>query len=348
MDLHENGRIWAESKGEGKGSTFFVQLPLHSRNHLSSADDKHDSVLDLSRSLRNLLSEEIDGKQSEAIVLRGSSITANPIAAEGQAPVSLVVEATWKPTVLVVDDSAMNRKVEKFTFPSSLPSSLSQSPCPFQCIISPLLSHILHHLYSPLTHNPLSPVCQMLVRMLISKGFACREAEDGVEALSQLLCMSRIMSPNPSSKLVSLDQLDKSLRKTGSIKIFNKSLATSFDINHQQQFPIDAVLIDFHMPRLNGPDTIKEMRKIGFRNPIIGVSGGDKKTMEQFLQAGASNVIQKPAQSNKLVELILTGFRLIIQEGTTSLNTGPSISVTPQQELITRLQKFLDEKKTVK
>ena len=190
----------------------------------------------------------------------------------------------------------------------------------------------------------------MLVRMLNSKGFACREAEDGVEALSEMLCKNRIMSPSASSRHISRDQVDTStsLRKIGSKERnwkYNYSRAISFDINNQQQ-NIDAVLIDFHMPRLNGPDTIKEMRKFGFRNPIIGVSGGDKKTMEQFLQAGASDVIQKPAQSNKLVDLLLTGFRLVIEEWTTPLNTDPSSSVdtTPPPERITRLQKFLEEK----
>ena len=49
----------------------------------------------------------------------------------------------WKPSVLIVDDSKMNRK--------------------------------------------------MLVRMLISKGFACREAEDGMEGLSE---MSRLDVPS--------------------------------------------------------------------------------------------------------------------------------------------------------
>ena len=113
-------------------------------------------------------------------------------------------------------------------------------------------------------------------------------------------------------------------------------------MNNQQDFSIDAVLIDFNMPRMNGPDAIVEMRKIGFRGPIIGVSGGDKKTMGQFLQAGASNVIQKPAQSDKLVDLLLEGFRLVVQEGTTQKPTS-----LPQEQ-IRRLRTFLEEREAVK
>ena len=36
----------------------------------------------------------------------------------------------------------------------------------------------------------------MLVRMLISKGFACREAEDGVEGLSEMSLMNQQSSYN--------------------------------------------------------------------------------------------------------------------------------------------------------
>ena len=199
---------------------------------------------------------------------------------------SLAVEG-WKPTILVVDDSAMNRK--------------------------------------------------MLVRMLISKGFACREAEDGLEALSELLCE---MSMSSVRGTVSDDRLGK----------YHKSIAESFDM-HNQQFSIDAVLIDFHMPRMNGPDAIVEMRRIDYRGPIIGVSGSDEKTMQQFLQAGASNVIQKPAQSDKLVDMLLAEFRLVVLEETSrkpaSLNDNGATEDAPQ-ERITRLRKFLEEKEAVK
>ena len=65
---------------------------------------------------------------------------------------------------------------------------------------------------------------------------------------------------------------------------------------------------------MNGPQAIVEMRKIGFRGPIIGVSGGDEQTMKEFIQAGADNVIQKPDQPDKLVNMLLAGLQLVVQE----------------------------------
>ena len=90
---------------------------------------------------------EPEGKQPESVTrvrplipTQGNSDSEVLSAAPVLPPVAVTVD-TWKPTVLVVDDSSMNRK--------------------------------------------------MLVRMLISKGFACREAEDGVQALSEMSSMNR-------------------------------------------------------------------------------------------------------------------------------------------------------------
>ena len=248
-------------------------------------------------SFRFLLSENADEKQPESTAHERSLILAV------QDPAALVVVEAWKPIILVVDDSAMNRK--------------------------------------------------MLVRMLISKGFACCEAEDGVEALSEM--SRKMISENLSIKQAPPDGNDTLLRRVGSNDrkgVYNKSIALSFDMHCQhRQFSIDAVLIDFHMPRMNGPDAIVEMRKIGFRGPIIGVSGGDEKTMQQFLQAGASNVIQKPAQSGKLVDMLLAGFRLVVREETSrkpaTMDDVGRAEDTPH-EGITRMRQFLDERVAVK
>ena len=67
---------------------------------------------------------------------------------------------------------------------------------------------------------------------------------------------------------------------------------------------------------MNGPDSIVEMRKMGFRGPIIGVSGGEEETMKQFLQAGADDVLQKPAKTDQLVGMLMRGFEQLIRDDT--------------------------------
>ena len=178
----------------------------------------------------------------------------------------------------------------------------------------------------------------MLVRMLVSKGFACCEAEDGVEGLSEMSRMylhkskndrSGVNNPESKGPVIRIGSPAKEVTPSRdnsshqisapprrSLQIIRLgSRAIEEEETKHQQFAIDAVLIDSNMPRMNGPEAIKEMRKMGFHGPIIGVSGGDEKTMKEFLQAGADNVMQKPAQSDKLVGLLLAGFHLVLQEG---------------------------------
>ena len=180
---------------------------------------------------------------------------------------------------------------------------------------------------------------KMLVRFLISKGFACREAEDGMEGLSEMSRMRLIQSRQ--SRLSGANSPVRCLSPRRSLIPDGVPRVVEQHQQQQQQFAIDAVLIDSNMPRMNGPEAIVEMRKIGFRGPIIGVSGGDEKTMKEFLQAGADNVMQKPAQSDKLVSMLLTCLQLVIQEASPRGLT--TVTGQARQEHIQRLQKFIEE-----
>ena len=324
VDLHKNGKIWAESEGEGKGSTFFVQVALHSRNYVDPTSLTRSASVGAP-----MLTNQL-GIMVNRTTERGSLTTsANQSTLDGPegkhpevAPASLgpvVEEDAWKPTILVVDDSAMNRK--------------------------------------------------MLVRMLIAKGFACLEAEDGMAALSEVsrmifrksnnsgsgskkLCDASPAAPAPANGDTPINSnpvIDPIIASRG---VYKKSIAESFDLG-SPNFAVDAVLIDSNMPRMNGPEAVLEMRKIGFRGPIIGVSGGDKKTLKEFLDAGADDTMQKPAQSDKLVNMLLTGLELVVLKETSrqSLSDGNggtmSASEIARQDHITRLRKFLDVCKRV-
>ena len=370
VELHKHGNIWAESEGEGFGCTFFVHLPLHSMHYTAptgyskrgslelpisspgsisnigivssrSNENWYESITATSTSGDNLLETgKTMDKNSSSMSTRSerlsyeSTTSTNDIglSAHGNTTkdkqLSIASEVsehestdggdtkhskglrsntlstlmqpttvaanTWKPTVLVVDDSKMNRK--------------------------------------------------MLVRMLISKGFACREAEDGMEGLSE---MSRLAVPSSVSLHKSFNMFSGMLAHQHTpqalTEVTTKPKANSYSYLKQieqhliekqpQNFAIDAVLIDFNMPRMNGPDAIVEMRKMGFRGPIIGVSGGEEEIMTQLLQAGADDVLQKPVKTDQLVGMLLRGFEQLVPI---------SESDTTQQEHHALLRQFME------
>ena len=120
--MHKNGKIWAESEGEGFGSTFFVHVPLHSRHYVPDA-----SYLTLGGSVETRFPinqiENFVPMTPSAVPSRSFASIANLLASdepEGKhlelmpLPLQHPVEelTAWKPTILVVDDSSMNRKVD--------------------------------------------------------------------------------------------------------------------------------------------------------------------------------------------------------------------------------------------
>ena len=256
----------------------------------------------MARVVNHSSTEVPEGKHSESMPLQNPGVD------------------TWKPLVLVVDDSAMNRK--------------------------------------------------MLVRMLTAKGFACCEAEDGMAGLCEVSRMKSLQSNvsglgganiGPGSKNGDASPalhvpfrggtpVHSPPRVAGSSlaasRQHSKSIAESLDF--VPNFAIDAVLIDSNMPRMNGPEAIVEMRKIGFRGPIIGVSGGDKKTLKEFVDAGADDTMQKPVQSDELVNMLLTELELVVHRETSrpTVSEGNddgnmSASKIARQDYITRLRNFL-------
>ena len=96
------------------------------------------------------------------------------------------------------------------------------------------------------------------------------------------------------------------------------------------------------MPRMNGCETIVELRKMGFRGPIIGVCGGGEVTMKEIMTAGADSVLQKPAQSDKLVSMLLTGLQLVVQEATARGSRTKTGNIYIHSN-IKRLQTFIEE-----
>eukprot|EP00602_Paraphysomonas_sp_CaronLab_P009960 CAMPEP_0185037908 /NCGR_PEP_ID=MMETSP1103-20130426/32928_1 /TAXON_ID=36769 /ORGANISM="Paraphysomonas bandaiensis, Strain Caron Lab Isolate" /LENGTH=539 /DNA_ID=CAMNT_0027576101 /DNA_START=710 /DNA_END=2329 /DNA_ORIENTATION=- len=86
-----------------------------------------------------------------------------------------------------------------------------------------------------------------------------------------------------------------------------KTSMGEFDIDQSQPEPcsgFDAVFMDFVMPNMDGPTATKEIRKLGFRGKIIGITGNVlPDDVVHFKEHGADDVFAKPIEVGKLAEL---------------------------------------------
>jgi DNA-binding NtrC family response regulator len=73
--------------------------------------------------------------------------------------------------------------------------------------------------------------------------------------------------------------------------------------NHEN---IDVVLLDMLMPKLNGPSTIPELRKINSEVKIVGMSGSmfENLSIEMKVLMKELPFLQKPFYSEEVVTLL--------------------------------------------
>lgn len=67
---------------------------------------------------------------------------------------------------------------------------------------------------------------------------------------------------------------------------------------------IQLVLMDSHMPGMDGVDATRLLRQTGFRRPIIAFTAGDQKETDALLEAGCDGVLNKPIDHTHLQALL--------------------------------------------
>jgi CheY-like chemotaxis protein len=71
----------------------------------------------------------------------------------------------------------------------------------------------------------------------------------------------------------------------------------------------DLILMDYQMPRMNGPEACKAIRDLGFSGLIVGVTGiMATEEKDEFIPMGAHRVFSRPMLSDLL---LLTAIALL-------------------------------------
>jgi CheY-like chemotaxis protein len=106
---------------------------------------------------------------------------------------------------------------------------------------------------------------RMLSHLLASEGHACDEAANGVDAI---------------------EKVKRSMEGATSLAY-------------------DVILMDFIMPQMDGPTAAQEIRALGWKGALFGVTGnGLQSDLDRFKRCGADGVLVKPFDLDKFNEAI--------------------------------------------
>jgi signal transduction histidine kinase/CheY-like chemotaxis protein len=121
---------------------------------------------------------------------------------------------------------------------------------------------------------------KMLKKLLQSCGHTVSEAVDGID------CLEKLDYYRP----------DESLGSYGSQAVIEK---------------IDIVLMDEHMPRMEGPECVATLKRKGFARPVFAITGSvAEDEIEYFERCGATAVFAKPLKLDLLKDAVQHYFAL--------------------------------------
>ena len=93
---------------------------------------------------------------------------------------------------------------------------------------------------------------------------------------------------------ISVGEASNGLEAIAQVKLFNS-----------KAMPFDAIFMDSQMRIMDGPTAAAELRRVGFKGKIYGVTGSsEEKGMNNFLNNGADRVVIKPLTKSTLIMLL--------------------------------------------
>lgn len=115
-------------------------------------------------------------------------------------------------------------------------------------------------------------------------------------------------------------QMRKALQRLLSTHGFQvEDYASAFDfVEKQTSHPADCLILDLHMPEINGFDVLADLGSKGQHLPVVVITGQDDPgTEERVRQLGASAFLRKPVDELALLEAIRTATGTILNSDPT-------------------------------
>jgi CheY-like chemotaxis protein len=304
MEMH-GGHIGALSDGEGKGSTFYIDLPLH-----PVFDEVKINIESLQSHNLNLFSSV---SESESLFL------SSPKEPRHTTPLSRmgIFASIGK------EEPALHRFLSSpVTFTNGTHKLASGwSPHRIQPSMTVDDVHTFHPVSEIVQHHP--PSSFSLVNGVNQEGIL--RWENGLrflivdDTLTNRKVMKKLLTSLGHSVEEAVDGLDFLTKmnkgnnwNNSNHKVHNQNLIDSGGVSevyfestplHLQTF--DVILMDDNMPNMSGPEATGIIREQGYRGLIFGVTGNAfEEQIKNFVIKGANAVFSKPLDLNKLRESI--------------------------------------------
>ena len=274
--LH-GGSIGMDSEGRGKGSTFFISLPAFRKR---VEETKESSVIEDD----SLYEKSTDTAENRIKIMNSSSKSFShktskvlPVIEDDESVQTLQI-APSSEHKLQMDSNSTNEADAKYEpyekvrlQPLANPSLdfVGEDLSSYKRISGKSFHHLPRALRFLIVDDS-SANRKMLGRLLKRDGHIVHEAEDGKVAVSMIQnCLNQTTSDTEASS--------SSMSTTESLTVI-----------------IDVILMDNFMTQMNGPEATKIIRTLGFKGPIIGVTGSLSDDIEIFIKHGADLILQKP------------------------------------------------------
>ena len=290
VDLH-GGKISVSSEGEGHGSTFTVELPVYKRRRMLHRDGSVKSLFSVDRNVNLEQSNSLPPHNAASSVRPSISRKSSSVSSRSSFRKMMSMDSDgyfWEGDYQLGKPRPGNGGLSLVT-PLAVPSTIFtiQESNEHEIRSSVITSPDLSEMMAAGAKNRLS--LQSTDCILLP-----------VEALRVLIVDDAAVNRKMLARLI-ISRCDVTMEAEDGQRAVEEVASAM-----AREEPFNCILMDFNMPRKDGPTAAREIRSLGYTGIIIGITGCTTPAeKELFVSSGANCVLTKPVDLMELDRTIL-------------------------------------------